>query len=174
MLTLLLGGARSGKSALALQLAAETGRRVLFVATAEALDEEMRARIERHRRERPACWETMEEPLRVAERLAGLTGYDTVVLDCLTLLVSNLLVQEGPDAARAEVEALARALPAREGQVLVVTNEVGLGVVPATDLGRRFRDLLGEANRRLAQTADRVLLLVAGLPLELKRPEMEG
>jgi adenosylcobinamide kinase/adenosylcobinamide-phosphate guanylyltransferase len=180
-LILLLGGARSGKSAYAENWARTHGRRVLYVATAEALDGEMRDRIAHHRASRPAAWRTLEAPRDVGrairERAAG-ESFDTLVLDCVTLLASNVLLalpedanQAAVDAAlRAEIDDLLAAYSAGNATWLVVSNEVGLGVVPPSRLGRLYRDALGRANQRLAAAADRVLLLVAGLPWELKPP----
>lgn len=172
-LILLLGGARSGKSRLALRLAAQRGG-VLFVATAEARDDEMRTRIAAHRMERPATWTTLEEPLDLAAALAHLApSVTTVVLDCLTLWVSNrLLLQDNPAADAtilAEAERLLDRYASGTATWIVVSNEVGLGLVPDTELGRRYRDILGEVNQRFAQRAERVLLMVAGLPVDLKR-----
>ena len=177
-LTLVLGGARSGKSRYALD-EAQGGARVLFVATAQAFDDEMQARIERHQQERPAHWTTLEAPLKVAEAVVPrLPGHDTVVIDCLTLLATNALLtlpedctQADSDAAiLAEVEALLAIQAASAARWLVVSNEVGMGVVPPFKLGRLFQDSLGRANQRVAQAADSVVLMVAGLPWALKRP----
>lgn len=175
-LILILGGARSGKSNYAERLAHERGGAVLFVATATAGDEEMARRIADHRAARPAAWRTLEEPIAVAERLATSVGAaDTVLLDCLTLLVSNILLahEAGGEAevARrvdAEVAALLRRYEGGTATWLVVSNEVGLGLVPPYPLGRLYRDLLGRANQQLAARADRAYLMVAGLPLDLK------
>ena len=166
---LILGGARSGKSAYALDLA-RSGGRVAFVATAEALDREMAARIERHRRERPVSWLTVEEPVELVQALGRVAGRaDLVIVDCLTLWVANCL-QRGMDDASvlAEAEALAKLMAERHFSLIVVSNEVGLGVHPESALGLRFRDLLGLVNQRAAAAADRVLLMVAGYPLTLK------
>lgn len=175
-LILLLGGARSGKSRLALRLAAQRGD-VLFVATAEALDDEMRTRIAAHRRERPATWTTLEEPVDLPAALAHLApSVATVVLDCLTLWVSNRLLLQADPAADAtilaETERLLDRYAGGTATWIVVSNEVGLGLVPDTELGRRYRDILGEVNQRFAQRADRVLLMVAGLPVDLKRLQL--
>ena len=174
-LILVLGGARSGKSACAEGLARQ-GERTLFVATAEALDDDMRQRILKHRKQRPAAWDTLEEPLDpVAAIPSALSGHDTLLLDCLTVWISNLLLAQG-DEDHVETEILARvgALLDLYGQTnarwILVSNEVGLGVVPASSLGRRYRDLLGRANRLVASRADKVYLMVAGLALELKSP----
>ncbi|HWH51996.1 MAG TPA: bifunctional adenosylcobinamide kinase/adenosylcobinamide-phosphate guanylyltransferase [Gemmatimonadaceae bacterium] len=181
--TLLIGGVRAGKSRRALALAHErsSGGRVLFVATAQALDDEMSARIDAHRRERPAHWDTLESPIDLADDIGGAAKqveypYVVVVVDCLTLWVSNLLLSLPEDVpieagvgARAEVLAtVLRKCAARGTHVIVVTNEVGLGVVPPTTLGRRYRDALGHVNQTIAGAADEVSLLIAGLELRLK------
>lgn len=175
MLTLVLGGARSGKSRYAQSLAAAAGGPVLFVATAApvspAEDPEMAARIARHRADRPRHWTTLEAPLDV---VAAVRSAETLVLvDCVTLWISNLLYEHRAlePASRektilGEVEALAAIL--RERQAVAVSNEVGEGVVPETPLAREFRDLQGHANQILAREASRVVLLVAGIPLTLK------
>lgn len=158
MLTLLIGGARSGKSALALKMAEGE---VVWIATAEAGDAEMAARIERHRAERPASWRTVEEPVDLVGALRATPGDACVVVDCLTLWVANTMDEE---RAR-EAAALAAARP---GKTIAVTNEVGMGIVPATELGRAYRDLLGRVNAIWAEAADQVLLVVAGRTLELE------
>lgn len=172
-LILILGGARSGKSACAEDLARQ-GERTLFVATAEALDDDMKRRIEKHRARRPAAWDTLEEPLDpVAAIPSALAGHDTLLIDCLTLWVSNLLLQPGDDAD-AETEILSRAgalldlYDRTEARWILVSNEVGLGVAPATELGRNYRDVLGRVNQLFASRADKVYLMVAGLPVDLK------
>lgn len=172
-LTLVLGGARSGKSAFAQRLAEAYGRRILFVATAEAGDEEMARRIEEHRRARPASWRTVEEPLAVAQALRrGAGDAEAVVLDSLTLWVSNLLLR-AEDAERGvegAVDDLLAWVDEAEARCVVVSDEVGQGLVPEGPLGRRFRDLLGTANQRLAARAEKVYYVVAGLALPLKGP----
>ncbi len=175
---LVLGGARSGKSRFAQDLALERGgERVVFVATAEAGDAEMVERIDRHRRERPAGWRTLEAPRAVAEALpAQVEDAQVVLLDCLTVLISNLVLEaeEDPFAPEvearivAEIEAIAGIAEAFPGTFVAVSNEAGMGVVPPYPLGRAFRDLQGRANQILAQRADAVYLLVAGVPLQLK------
>ncbi len=172
-LILILGGARSGKSACAESLARQ-GERTLFVATAEALDDDMKRRIEKHRARRPAAWDTLEEPLDpVAAIPSALAGHDTLLIDCLTLWVSNLLLQLGDDAD-AETEILSRAgalldlYDRTEARWILVSNEVGLGVAPATELGRNYRDVLGRVNQLFASRADKVYLMVAGLPVDLR------
>jgi adenosylcobinamide kinase/adenosylcobinamide-phosphate guanylyltransferase len=168
--TLVLGGARSGKSRYAQQLA-EQSRRVVFVATAKASDEEMRAKIERHRRDRPKEWPTIEEPLDLPKVLAERElQSEVIVVDCLTIFAANLLEAEGEDgnAIERRVEALCQALQTTQCDIILVSNEVGSGVVPAYAVGCRYRDLLGEINQKVARVADDVVLMVAGLPLALK------
>ena len=158
-LTLILGGARSGKSTYAENLARKLGERVLYVATAEALDDEMRARVVAHQARRPAYWDTLEVPLNVGAALQAhpaAANADAILLDCLTLLVSNVVLSGGPDVpepdadmawswVRAEVDALLAAHLCLPGHLIVVSNEVGLGVVPAYGVGRTYRDCLGWA-----------------------------
>jgi adenosylcobinamide kinase/adenosylcobinamide-phosphate guanylyltransferase len=169
-LTLITGGARSGKSTFAEQLATAHQGNVLFLATAEARDDDMAARIAQHQAERPAHWRTLEEPLYVARALAEAEPAPLVLLDCVTLWVTNLLLRDGTDwqQARAELDALLAWYRARPVDLLVVTNEVGLGIVPADPLSRTFRDWLGLFNQRLAAEANAVYLMVSGLPVEVK------
>ena len=166
-LVVLLGGARSGKSALAVQLA---GERATFVATGTAEDEEMAERIRRHRDDRPAAWTTIEEPIALGAALDSVAPEETVVVDCLSLWVSNLLGARWENAAvEQEAAAVAQRAAARLGSTIVVSNEVGLGIVPINPLGRRYRDLLGLVNRTFAAQAERAVLVVAGRGLELER-----
>jgi adenosyl cobinamide kinase/adenosyl cobinamide phosphate guanylyltransferase len=167
-LTFLVGGARSGKSRLAGRLAAESGRPVVVIATGEAGDEEMTERIRRHRAERPAAWTTVEEPLALGEALVTADAGAFVIVDCLTLWVSNLLGagRIDGDVEHEAVEA-ARLASARPGGAVVVSNEVGLGVIAANPLARRYVDLLGRVNTIWADAADRSFLLVAGRPIPL-------
>ncbi len=168
--TLVLGGVRSGKSRYAQQLA-EQSRDVVFVATAKVTDDEMRAKIDRHREDRPKDWVTVEEPLELPKVLAQHElDSEVIVMDCLTIFAANLMEAEGEndDAIEARVEALCGALRRVQCAVVVVSNEVGSGVHPVSPLGRRYRDLLGEINQRVARIADDVILMVAGLPLALK------
>jgi adenosyl cobinamide kinase/adenosyl cobinamide phosphate guanylyltransferase len=168
-LTLLLGGARSGKSTLALSRARATGRPVAFIATAEALDAEMEERVARHRAERDPTWTTIEEPLDPDQALAELPPDSCVVLDCLSLWVANLLQQDLPEeeiVGRARRAAAAAA--SRPGPTIAVSNEVGMGVVPEHLLGRRYRDALGRVNAVWAAAADEALFVVAGRALELE------
>ncbi|HLW69252.1 MAG TPA: bifunctional adenosylcobinamide kinase/adenosylcobinamide-phosphate guanylyltransferase [Candidatus Binataceae bacterium] len=170
-ITLVTGGARSGKSAHALSLAQQCpGLRRFFIATAQGLDDEMRERIARHRADRSADFETIEEPVRIVAALAALEGRaDTVVIDCLTLWLSNLLGQGLADAAIGrEVEELVATLATASYSVIVVTDEVGSGIVPVNPLARRFRDRLGWINQAVAGAADSAILMAAGYPLSLK------
>ena len=176
-LIFLLGGARSGKSHYAETWARQHGERVLFVATAEPKDADMRQRVADHREARPADWHTLEAPRDTARSIAACSYvYDTLLLDCLTLLTSNILLElpesatqnEANAAVLAEVERLLEVYAASEATWLVVSNEVGMGVVPPTRLGVLYRDMLGRANQRVAQASDEVLLLVAGIAWRLK------
>jgi adenosyl cobinamide kinase/adenosyl cobinamide phosphate guanylyltransferase len=168
--TLLIGGARSGKSDLAVEIGRRHDGAVTFVATAQHFDADMTDRITRHRAERPP-WPTVEAPVDLARALAAVPADDLLIVDCLTLWVSNSLLAEHADhqveAAATEHAALAAG---RRGPTVVVTNEVGLGIHPDTDLGRRYRDLLGRVNRCWAAAADRTLFLVAGRALPLLDP----
>jgi len=168
--TLVLGGVRSGKSRYAQQLA-EQSRRVVFVATATASDEEMREKIRRHREDRAEGWTTIEEPLELVDAIEReQNNCDVILIDCLTVFAANLLESVGNDqvAIELKVAALCEALQSVACSVVLVSNEVGSGVVPAYPLGRRYRDLLGEINQNIARIADDVVLMVAGLPLALK------
>ncbi len=179
MLTLILGGARSGKSRYAEAQARAAGGRVLYLATAEAIDDEMRVRIINHRAARPAEWRTCEAPRQVATALAQAWSDgrpDQVLFDCVTVWVNNVVFALGDDPAAdvaqramdAELDALLTFIAAHPAQWLLVSNEVGLGIVPDTPLARMYRDLLGRVNQRLAATADSVLFMVAGLPMAVK------
>jgi adenosylcobinamide kinase/adenosylcobinamide-phosphate guanylyltransferase len=178
-LTLITGGARSGKSRFAERLASEHGGEVLYLATLEPADDEMARRVEAHRRSRPAAWRTVEEPIAVVEALSRAEPFDVCLLDCVTLWVSNLLLAAGEDEAEREPDAAARrALAAvqaladwhagRDARLIVVTNEVGSGLVPEYPIGRLFRDVLGEANQLLAAAASRVYLCVAGYAIDVR------
>ncbi len=192
-----LGGARSGKSAFAERLAASSGRSVAFIATATASDDEMRERIARHRASRPKGWHTLEEPLDLARAVRQAAELaDVVLLDCVTLWLGNVLLQESgqyekddegevefhttsrlfDERALKEIEALLAVVKslAPNKTLIVVTNEVGLGVVPAYPLGRLYRDTLGYVNQRLAQAADHVYLMVAGIAVDIKRLHEEA
>jgi adenosylcobinamide kinase/adenosylcobinamide-phosphate guanylyltransferase len=173
-LILVLGGARAGKSTFALRLAEQSSDgRVCFIATAAALDEEMARRIARHREERPKHWETIEEPYQLDHALLQAGEAPVVIVDCLTLFVSNWLLraENGSQCERLvqEIsESFLKTITCHPRTVICVSNEVGLGIVSETPLGRSFRDLLGRVNQQFAEAANEVHLLVAGLPLRLK------
>ena len=166
-LVVLLGGARSGKSRLAVRLAGESGAPVVFVATGEAGDDEMAARIARHRDERPAGWTTVEEPRRLLGAVEAAPPESCLVVDCLSLWVANLIEVAAVEAIEGEAGEAAAAAAARPGGTIAVTNEVGLGVVPATPLGRAYRDVLGRVNEAWVAAADEALFVVAGRALRL-------
>lgn len=169
MHSLILGGARSGKSALAERMASAGGRAVVYLATAQAGDDEMAARIAHHRARRPAGWTCVEEPLALAGSLRRHARADRCVLvDCLTLWLSNLLGDADPQRFERERAELLQALPQLPGEILLVSNEVGLGVVPMGELSRRFVDESGRLHQALAGLCDRVIFVAAGLPLPLK------
>lgn len=165
-LMLLIGGARAGKSALALRRARDHGGPVVFIATAEAHDAEMAARIARHRAERDLAWATVEAPVDLAGALAAAPEEACVVVDCLTVWVANLLDRGDAEVERLAVEAAGLAA-LRPGRTIAVSNEVGMGVVPASAVGRRYRDLLGRVNAVWAERAAAAALVVAGRPLWL-------
>ncbi|HEU4905298.1 MAG TPA: bifunctional adenosylcobinamide kinase/adenosylcobinamide-phosphate guanylyltransferase [Solirubrobacterales bacterium] len=168
-LTLLLGGARSGKSALALRRAAAASGPVVFIATGEALDAEMEARIARHRAERDPAWTTVEAPLDLHGTLAQAPARACVLVDCLSFWVANLLRSGLGEAEILERTAAAAALARRRvGATIAVSNEVGMGVIPEYELGRRYRDLLGWVNAAWAERAEEALLVVAGRTLRLE------
>ena len=176
-LTLILGGARSGKSSYAQRLAEESRKSVTFIATAQALDEEMSARIQKHRAERPENWDTLEIPCDVASQVSEIKS-EVIILDCITLLISNLLMQfvtedvvdEAPFllAVQKEINELIDVLHGGNRTWLIVSNEVGLGLVPPYQMGRVYRDAIGWANQRLAREADQVIFMVAGIPMTVK------
>ncbi len=174
-MTLILGGARSGKSALAETIARDSETSVLFIATATAGDEEMASRIRRHRASRPDGWQTLELPQNVGRSIET-SGAGVVIVDCITLLVNNILLSLPENASedavmekiRAELDDLLAAQARLGGRWLVVSNETGLGLVPPYPLGRLYRDALGRANQILAAAARRVIFMVAGLPLTVK------
>ena len=169
-IVLITGGARSGKSRYAELRAAEMGARPLYVATAEAKDEEMAKRIAKHRKRRGNQWRTIEEPLELTDALLAQRGKtDCALVDCLTLWISNLLIRHDDKYASEKVEELIEKLPQLDFHLLFVTNEVGWGIVPDNPLARKFRDLAGWTNQRLAQAANEVNLMVAGMPMIIKR-----
>ncbi|MFC2051845.1 bifunctional adenosylcobinamide kinase/adenosylcobinamide-phosphate guanylyltransferase [Chloroflexota bacterium] len=178
---LIIGGARSGKSHFAQELALRSGKSVLFVATAVAGDEEMRKRIEEHQRSRPATWITLEVTIHTGNQIIQKIGKTQVVIvDCITLLVSNILgqytTQDGEPvddslvekAVSSEISELVECIRCLDARFIIVTNEVGTGLVPANKAGRLYRDLLGKANQLLAQQVDEVYYMVAGLPMTVK------
>lgn len=178
-LTFILGGARSGKSTYAERLAAERGQHVLYVATAQAWDNEMALRIANHRAQRPLTWYTLEAPHNVGPAITAALDIHTpevILLDCLTLLASNIITAlpetvnelDATAALLVEVDALLAAYAQSDSSWIIISNEVGLGIVPAYPLGRVYRDALGRANQRLAAVADEVFFMVAGLPLVVK------
>ena len=179
MLIMVTGGARSGKSRFAQEMASKRPGPHAYLATAQTVDEEMRQRIEAHRKSRPAEWAVIEEPWAVPEALrrAARTA-KTVIMDCVTLWMTNLLVQdERFDERRAAVaanELLDAAQSAAEATVIVVSNEVGSGIVPDNELARRFRDCAGRANQVIAAQADEVYLLASGIPMRIKPAASEG
>ena len=164
--TLVLGGARSGKSRYAETLVTSLPRPWLYIATAEALDDEMAARIATHRARRSAAWQTVEAPINLAEALVGAPKGATVMVDCLTLWLSNLMTADG--AIDREITNLEKTLANRSSRTVLVSNEVGFGIVPDNALARRFRDRQGLLNQAIAARASRVVMMVAGLPMILK------
>ncbi len=170
MKQLILGGARSGKSRLAEQRAQASDQKVVYIATAQAMDTEMEARIQQHREARPEHWKVVEEPLQLADVLVREAADDVCLLvDCLTLWMTNLLLS-GDDKLKHEVEALYSVLDILPGSLIMVSNEVGWGIVPMGELSRQFQDQTGWLHQRLAQLCDQVTLTVAGLPMEIKEP----
>ena len=181
-LTLILGGARSGKSTYAEKLAQELGGdSVVYIATSEAKDEEMKERISKHRAARPSAWRTVEASRKIAQAIGQeWNGEEIVLVECVTVLVSNiLLVKSGgenenifdkkvQEAVDAEIAELLEIIPKIEADFLLVSNEVGMGLVPAYALGRAYRDLLGRANQKLAESAEDVFFMVAGIPMRVK------
>jgi adenosylcobinamide kinase / adenosylcobinamide-phosphate guanylyltransferase len=177
---LILGGARSGKSRLAVEMAQKRGGDVLFVATAEAGDEEMAKRIAAHKKSRPANWKTLEAQAHIGNLIIqDASPVKTIIIDCITLLVNNIFGQcgENADAARiekaveSEIKELIACIDKSKAQFIVVSNEVGLGIIPADSVSRLYRDILGRANQMLAASVDEVYLLVAGIPVAIKKPK---
>jgi len=168
---LVLGGARSGKSRYAADLAKSIDKKTVFIATATALDEEMKERIRLHKVSRPKNWGLIEEPLNLSKALLGLKlVYDTVLIDCMGLWVSNLLMANMKDGQiEKKIKELTKSiLKIKTGQVIIVSNEVGAGLVPADPVSRRFRDLVGLANQIMASAADEVIMMQAGIPVRIK------
>ena len=184
---LIIGGARSGKSHFAQELALKSGESVLFVATATAGDEEMQHRIKEHQKTRPAAWPTLEVTTNIASQIEQKIGKaQTVIIDCIPLLVNNIFSQyidqnsEQIDApliekkVTSEIDELVDGISHTDASFIIVTNEVGTGLVPVNKMGRLYRDLLGKANQLLAQGVDEVYLMVAGLPVQIKPPRHSG
>jgi adenosylcobinamide kinase/adenosylcobinamide-phosphate guanylyltransferase len=167
---LVIGGARSGKSGFAQTLAQGREGRKVFIATAQAGDDEMKLRIEKHRSERPAGWHTIEEPCRLLQALDGCAGaYEVVLIDCIGLWISNrLLADAGEDEILQEAGAVLASCSTSGSCVIMVSNETGMGIVPDNRLSRLFRDVLGKTNQELAAAADEVYFLIAGIPLQIK------
>jgi len=176
-ITLILGGARSGKSSYAQKLAEDSAQSVTFLATAQAFDEEMSTRIQKHRTERPANWETLEISFGIFSHAKQIKS-EVVILDCITLLVSNLMMQFVTDdlvdeslfmrSVQDEIKTLLSVIRESNQQWIMVSNEVGLGLVPPYQMGRVYRDAIGGANQHLAHEADQVLFMVAGIPMTVK------
>jgi adenosylcobinamide kinase/adenosylcobinamide-phosphate guanylyltransferase len=168
-ITLILGGARSGKSSYALRLAKKY-KKVAFIATCLGLDKEMQERIRLHKESRPKHWKTFEEPRDLARLIGKLgNGFDCILIDCLTLLVSNLILSKNSQEQILEkIEELLAVLSKKKAKVIMVSNEVGLGLVPVNKLGRDFRDIAGRVNQMVARNADKVFFIVAGIPLKIK------
>lgn len=169
MLQLILGGARSGKSRLAEQTAISMQLAVTYVATAQALDSEMQSRIAHHQNQRPAHWSLIEEPLFLAKTLQKIDRPNQIILvDCLTLWLTNLLLLDDQNVQEFECEQLLKVLPKLQSEIILVSNETGLGVVPLGEISRRFVDEAGRLHQVLGQIADKVMFCVAGFPMILK------
>ena len=169
-ITFIIGGARSGKSSFAAGLAGSIGRKVAFIATCQPLDSEMKKRIDQHRKNRPKHWQTFVAWTDLAPVLKKIAGrFDCVLIDCLTLFVSNLLLSgRSEKAAVTQIKQALTTLKMQKAQAIIVSNEVGLGIVPENKLARDFRDTAGRINQIVAQSADNVVFMTAGLPLKLK------
>lgn len=169
MITFILGGARSGKSRFALELAdnSKDGGRKAYIATAQAMDDEMKARIKKHKEERSGEWVTFEEPLNISTLISNIhKSYNIILLDCLTLWLSNLMLNN--KNIKVEIESFISSLSTIHCSLFTVSNEVGLGIVPDNALSRKFRDLSGYLNQKMAALADEVYLVTAGIPLKIK------
>lgn len=167
--TFVIGGARSGKSSFALKEASKCSGQKAYIATAQALDDEMKERIERHKRERGDEWNTFEEPLKIAGLIPDLAGkYKVVLLDCLTIWLSNSMMTDAD--VKNEIEELINTLRITHyaSRLFIVSNEVGMGIVPENKLARQFRDLAGMLNQKVAEIADEVYLVTAGIPIKIK------
>ncbi len=169
LIILILGGAKSGKSRVAIELAKKLGHKRAFLATALPCDEEMREKIEKHKSQRDSSWTTYEEPLEVSSILLALREkYDVIVIDCLTLWLNNLLL-EGKNFGRYCEDLIEKLIETGKNcHVVIVSNEVGLGIVPETPLGRKFRDYAGYLNQKVAQISDKVYFVISGIPMKIK------
>jgi len=166
---LILGGARSGKSRYAETLAKESNKEVIYLATAKVLDNEISERVKQHRLDRPQYWQTIEEPIKLADTLRQWSSTERVILvDCLTMWVNNLLAENKPELMRKELDKLTSQLADFAGTIIFVSNEVGMGIIPMGELSRQFVDETGRLHQRLAQQAEQVILMVAGLPHQIK------
>ncbi|MBI4687312.1 MAG: bifunctional adenosylcobinamide kinase/adenosylcobinamide-phosphate guanylyltransferase [Nitrospirae bacterium] len=166
-ITFIIGGARSGKSSFAMKEASKLKGRKAYIATAQAHDEEMKERIEKHKQQRDEGWDTYEEPLNIVSLINNIQHkYNVILIDCLTLWLSNLM-HKGVDVSK-EIESLISSLVTRHSSLFIVSNEVGMGIVPENKLAREFRDLAGFLNQRMAEIADEVYLVAAGIPVRIK------
>ncbi|BBL20712.1 MULTISPECIES: bifunctional adenosylcobinamide kinase/adenosylcobinamide-phosphate guanylyltransferase [Gammaproteobacteria] len=169
MLQLILGGARSGKSRLAEKIALESGLNVIYIATAQPLDEEMQERILHHQESRPREWQVIEEPLYLSEKLQEIDAQNQLILiDCLTLWMSNLLLQDASELQMSQCQKLLTILPNLKSEIILVSNETGLGVVPMGNISRKFIDESGRLHQQIGQIAQKVVFCVAGFPIILK------
>jgi len=169
MLQLILGGARSGKSRLAEKIALESGLNVVYIATAQPLDEEMQERILHHQESRPREWQVIEEPLYLSEKLQEIDAQNQLILiDCLTLWMSNLLLQDASELQMSQCQKLLTILPNLKSEIILVSNETGLGVVPMGNISRKFIDESGRLHQQIGQIVQKVVFCVAGFPIILK------
>lgn len=167
LITFIIGGARSGKSSFALSKASKLEGKKAYIATAQALDDDMKERIEKHKKERPEEWMTFEEPLNISALIKDFQDkYDVILLDCLTLWLSNLLFSNR--AVEEDIEYFCSSLVTCHSSLFIVSNEVGMGIVPENELSRRFRDLSGYLNQKVAEIADEAYLVTAGIPIKIK------
>lgn len=166
---LILGGARSGKSRYAENLAKESGKEMIYIATAKIFDNEIEKRVERHKEDRPKIWKTIEEPLHLAGTLSKWSSPDNILLvDCLTMWITNLLSDESETLLQTEFDKLINQIQNLPGAIIFVSNEVGMGIIPMGELTRKYVDEAGRLHQQLAQHVDSVTLMVAGLPLTIK------
>jgi adenosylcobinamide kinase/adenosylcobinamide-phosphate guanylyltransferase len=168
---LIIGGAKSGKSRIALDICEKLGGKKIFMATAQALDDEMKNRIQRHQEERSDDWVTVEEPINITEKLQEFDRSDNVILlDCLTLWLNNLFMayEESLERVHGSINALIEQLSQAKGMIVIVSNEVGMGIVPENDLARLYRDVAGSLNQRIAQVSHKVVAVMVGIPIVLK------